>query len=112
MSLKVIASQRIQVPANTKTYVDLYTVSPGRRLRLQRIQVFFPTGTYNQLRVKIFQGWTSLAPTDGYFTGDEILVEKDVDAVYGSQSVVRAYLENLNLTYQRECVITLLGEEE
>jgi hypothetical protein len=109
--MKVIASQRIQVNANTKAYVDLYTVPPGSRLKLQKIQIFFPAGTYDELRVKILQGWASLAPTDGYFTGDEVLIEKDVEAEYGSQSVVRAYVENLNLSYRRECVITLLGEE-
>jgi hypothetical protein len=110
-SFRVIASQRVQVPANTKQYTTLYTVSPGKRLKLRQVEVFFPVGTYDELRVKILYGWTSVAPTDGFFTGDETTIVKDVDIEYGSMQPVRAYLENLNLANQRECVITLLGEE-
>jgi hypothetical protein len=110
-SYRVIASQRVQVPANTKQYTTVYTVSPGKRLKLRQVEVFFPVGTYNELRVKILYGWTSVAPTDGFFTGDETTIVKDVDIEYGSMQPVRAYLENLNLTEQKECVITLEGEE-
>jgi hypothetical protein len=34
-----------------------------------------------------------------------------VDAFYGSQTPVRAYLRNTNTTSPRECIITLVGEE-
>jgi hypothetical protein len=110
MSLTPIASTKISVDPNTSTYVTVYTVPPGQRLKLKKIQIWFPVGTYSELQVKILWGWTSLAPLDGYFTGDELLIEKDVEAEYGSQSNVVAYLRNLNTANKRECTITLLGE--
>jgi hypothetical protein len=111
MDFRVIATKRVQVPANTETYQEIYKVSPGRRLRLTKVEIFFPTGTLSELLVKILWGWTSLAPTDGFAQGDDAKLEYSVDAVYGSQMPVRAYLRNLSLTSARECVITLVGEE-
>jgi hypothetical protein len=108
---RVIATKRLQVNANTETYQVIYSVSPGKRLHLTKIDIFFPTGTLSELLVKILQGWTSLAPTSGYAQGDDVKLEYPVDAYFGSQTAVRAYLKNTNTTSSRECIITLFGEE-
>jgi hypothetical protein len=108
---RVIATKRVQVPANTETYQEIYRVSPGKRLHLTNVEIFFPTGTLSELLVKILWGWSSLAPTDGFAQGDDMKLEYNVDAVYGSQMPVRAYLKNTNATSARECIITLVGEE-
>jgi hypothetical protein len=109
---RVIATKRVQVPPNTETYQEIYRVSPGKRLRLTKVEIFFPVGTFSELQVKVLWGWSSLVPTDGFAQGDEAKLEYSVDAVYGSQMPVRAYLRNLSLTSARECVITLAGEEK
>jgi peptide methionine sulfoxide reductase MsrA len=108
---RVIATKRVQVPANTETYQEIYRVTPGRRLHLTKVEIFFPTGTLSELQVKILWGWSSLAPTDGFAQGDDVKLEYQVDAFYGSQTPVRAYLKNTNPTSARECIITLVGEE-
>jgi hypothetical protein len=108
---KVLVTRRVQVAANTETYQEIYRVSPGKRLHLTKVEIFFPTGTLSELLVKVLQGWTSVAPTDGFAQGDDIKNEYPVDASYGSQTPVRAYLRNTNATSPRECIITLVGEE-
>jgi hypothetical protein len=112
MPLKVIASRRIVVDPGAETYVDLYTVNPGSRLRLEKVEIFFPSGTAGELLVKVFHGWIGLAPTDGHAQGDNVKHEYPVEAEYGSQSVIRAYLKNINTASARECVITLMGQEQ
>jgi hypothetical protein len=109
--MRKVVSARIQVAPNTEQYSPLYTVSPGSIFSLKKVTVYFPTGTLSELQVKIYNGWISIAPTDGYFTGDDAKVEVEVDEKYGSQSTVVAYLRNTNTASPRECVITLEGEE-
>ena len=108
---RIIATKRLQVSPNTETYQEIYTVSPGKRLRLTKIEVFFPSGTLSELQVRILQGWVGIAPTDGVLVGDNVKYEIEVDETYGSQSKVKAYLKNTNATSSRECVITLIGQE-
>jgi hypothetical protein len=107
----VLVTKRVQVPANTETYQEIYRVSPGKRLHLTKVEIFFPTGTLSELLVKILWGWSSLAPVDGFAQGDAMKMEYNVDAVYGSQMPVRAYLKNTNATAVRECIIMIAGEE-
>jgi len=108
---RVIVTKKVQVPANAERYEEIYRVSPGKRFRLTKVEIFFPVGTLSELLVKILWGWSSLAPVDGFAQGDDMKLEYSVDAVYGSQMPVRAYLKNTNATSPRECIITLVGEE-
>ena len=108
---RVLVTRRVQVPENTETYQEIYRVSPGKRLHLTKVEIFFPTGTLSELLVKILWGWSSLAPTDGFAQGDDAKLEYQVDAFYGSQVPVRAYLKNTNAASPRECIISLVGEE-
>jgi len=111
MASKVIVTKLFSVPPNTETYEPVYTVSPGARFRLKKVKVHFPVGTASQLQVRILQGWTSIAPTSGNFTGDDVRFEHDVDAEYGSGSVVRAYIKNTSGASTKEFTVTIEGEE-
>jgi hypothetical protein len=109
--MRRVVSARIQVDPGGEQYSPLYTVSPGSIFTLKKVTVYFPTGTLSELQVKLYNGWIPIAPTDGYFTGDDVKIEVEVDEKYGSQSTVMAYLRNTNTASPRECVVTLEGEE-
>jgi len=112
MTTKVIVSKTFSISPNTETYQTLYTVSPGLKLRLKKIKVHFPTGVASQLHVKIYHGWMSVAPKEGFFTGDNVLLEYDLDVEYGSEAHVRVYFKNTSGASTKECVISMEGEEQ
>jgi hypothetical protein len=109
--MRKVISARIQVAPGSEQYSPIYTVSPGSIFSLKKVTVYFPTGTLSELLVRIYNGWIPIAPTDGFFTGDDVKIEVEVDEKYGSQSSVIAYLKNTNTASTRECVITLEGDE-
>jgi hypothetical protein len=111
MPTKVIVTRLFSVPPNTEAYEAVYTVSPGSRFTLKKVKVHFPVGVASQLLVRILQGWTSVAPVNGYFVGDDVVFEHEVEAEYGSGSVVRAYIRNISGASTKECTITIEGEE-
>jgi len=109
--MRVIISRTITVDPASEAYQTIYTVSPGSRFRLERVKVYFPPGTASELQVKILQGWTSIAPTEGFFSGDSMEFSHEVHAEYGGESRVIAFLKNLNTASAKQCTITLEGEE-
>ena len=109
--MRRIISRKVEVEPDGELYVDLYQVTPGSSFTLKLIEVYFPVGTGGQLQVKILQGWIGVAPTNGYFTGDDVTIKHEVEAVYGSQATIRAHVINLDKVSKKEAVITLVGEE-
>ena len=109
--VRVIVSKQYTVSANTTETEIVYTVTPGKKLRLDLVKIWFPTGVNSELRVKILHGSMQVAPTEGYAVGDNIELEYKLEVEYGSEEYVKAWFQNVNSTESRDVQITLEGEE-
>jgi len=108
---KVLVSKQYTVSANTTETQVAYTVTPGKKLKLNLVKIWFPTGVNSELRVKILHGNMQIAPTEGYAVGDNIELEYRPEVEYGSEEYVKVWLQNTNSTESRDVQITLEGEE-
>jgi len=109
--VRVTVTKQYTVSASTTETEVVYTVTPGKTLKLNLVKIWFPTGVNSELRVKILHGNMQIAPVEGYAVGDNIELEYRPEAEYGSEEQVKAWLQNVNSTESRDVQITLEGEE-
>jgi len=109
--VRVTVTKQYTVSASTTETEVVYTVTPGKTLKLNLVKIWFPTGVNSELRVKILHGNMQIAPTEGYAVGDNIELEYRPEVEYGSEEYVKAWLQNVNSTDSRDVQITLEGEE-
>jgi len=101
----------IEASPGAEEKVTIFTVSPGKKFKLQRVHVFFPTGTNFELEVAIFRGEEKVKPTDGVYKGDGN-VFPDLTAVwYGTGEKVILWFKNLSATDVRKGSVLLEGFE-
>jgi len=109
---KVSYSYHLEATAGDKGFKDIHTVEPGRKLHITRIEVFFPTGTEDELEISFFYGNRQVFPKSGVLKGDNIKYDKPVDLWYYSSDPVKVYYKNLNTTYRGVCDIVSEGTLE
>ncbi len=109
---KVTVSKRIEVSPNTVTEQIIYTVTPGKTLKLTKIHIYFPVGTNGELKAQILRGAEIVVPEEGFVVGDDQIFSFDTNILYGSEEQVKALLQNTNTVEARETQIILEGEEE
>jgi len=95
--------------AGDSGFKDIYTVPAFKRLRVRKVTIAFPSGTYGELDVALFYGVMKVFPENGYLTGDNMSFKKEVDLTWYSGENVRLYYNNRNTTEARECYVNLEG---
>ena len=107
----VTVTKQFTVSANTTTTETIYTVTAGKQLKLNRVEVWFPPGSKSELRTIILHGISRVVPEEGYVVGDGETFTFKTNVVYGSQEEVKALLTNTSTTDSHMVQITLEGEE-
>jgi len=107
----VSITKQFTVSKATTTTQTIYTVTPGQKLKLKTVKVWFPSGTNSELQVVILRGVEKIVPSDGHLVGDGQEFVYDVDLEYGSQEDVKAQLVNTSSASDHMVQITLEGEE-
>jgi len=110
MALVTVAKQ-FTVSASTTSTETIYTVTAGKKLKLNKVEIWFPPGSESELRVTILHGVSRVVPEEGYVVGDGETFTFKTNVVYGSQEEVKALLTNTSTTASHMVQITLEGEE-
>ncbi|RLI15052.1 hypothetical protein DRO49_05685 [Candidatus Bathyarchaeota archaeon] len=111
MALITVVKQ-FTVSASTTSTETIYTVTAGKKLKLNKVKIWFPSGTNSELRVVILHGVERVVPEEGYLVGDGEEYSLPCQVEYGSQEEVKALLTNTSTTDSRTVQITLEGEED
>jgi len=110
---KVTFSLHLVVDPGTEGYATVATVPEGQSLTVKRITVLFPAGVYGELEIELTKGTMKVFPEAGTITGDNVLLQFDVnDVVYGSSENVAIRYRNTNSIEVREAFIYISGELE
>ena len=110
MALITVAKQ-FTVSASTTSTETIYTVTAGKQLKLNKVEIWFPTGVNSELRVTILHGVSRVVPEEGYVVGDGETFTFKTDVVYGSQEEVKALLVNTSTTDSHMVQVVIEGEE-
>ena len=110
--VKVSYPLLLTVSPSTSGSISVTTVPSGRKLKLTRVQVHFPSGTEGKLLVRVMKGIFSAVPRTGYIAGDDTTVTVESDVVYESGSEVKVEYSNQDDTYSKSCFILIEGELE
>jgi len=97
-------------PGEEKT-VDVFTVSPGKKFKLEKVRVGFPSGTAFELEVSIFRGLEQVKPTDGVMRGDGMVLVDAVQVWFGAGESVKLHYKNVSPTATRKAVVIIEGYE-
>jgi len=111
MALITVVKQ-FTVSASTTSTETIYTVTAGKKLKLNKVKIWFPSGTNSELQVTILHGVEKVAPEEGYLVGDNKEYSLPCQVEYGSQEEVKALLTNTSATDSHTVQITLEGEED
>jgi len=91
--------------------VDVFTVSPGKRFKLEKVSVFFPDETAFELEVAIFRALEQVKPTNGVYKGKGNTITDTTGVWFGTGEVVKLWYKNLNTTTARQGTALLEGFE-
>ena len=100
------------VAASTSQRVSIYKVGPAEKFTLKKVRIHFPTGTEHNLKVAVMYGMKQVVPEQGYFMGDDVLLEADTDFVYEPGSTIDVYMENTDTSNSHTFTIIIIGEVE
>jgi len=110
MAEKWSVSYHLVAGAGAEGFVDIATVPAGKILKVNRLEVFFPTGDNDELHVAFYYGNMKVFPDEGDLVGDNIKYDKRVSLRYYSQDPIRIWYKNDNVTYSRVADIVVEGE--
>jgi len=110
MGEKWSASYHLVAAPAAEGFVDIAVVPGGKALRVTRLEVFFPTGTADELHIAFYYGEMKVFPEVGDLVGDAIKYDKPVDLRYYSQDPIRVWYKNDNVTAERVADIVVEGE--
>jgi len=106
---KYSVSYHLEADPGAKGFKTIHKVQAGKIFHIKRIEVFFPTGTEDELEISFWYGNLQVFPNEGVLKGDSIKYDKQVDLWYYSGDPVKVYYNNLNTTYKRVCDIVIEG---
>jgi len=101
----------ISASPGEETTINVFTVSPGKRFKLEKVSVFFPTGTNFELEVAIFRGLEQVKPTNGVYKGNGNTITDTTGVWFGTGEDVKLWYKNLNTTTARQGTALLEGFE-
>jgi len=108
--------ERISIPyhltaeAGAEGNVTIYTVPAARTLRSIEVSIAFPVGQYGELEISFYRGIMRVLPTQGAYTGDNMLFPTRAFAEWGTGESVKVHYKNTNSTEVREAYILVEGE--
>ena len=102
----------IQASPDEEATYEVYTVSPGKKFKLERVQIFFPLGTAFELQVKVFRGLEQIKPTTGYYCGDGNVMVDVTGVWFGSGETIKLWWKNTSSSDNRFATVLLEGYEE
>jgi len=110
MGEKWSASYHLVAAPAAEGFIDIAVVPSGKILKVNRIEVFFPTGTADELHIAFYYGEMKVFPDEGDLVGDAIKYDKQVDLYYYSGDPIRVWFRNDNVTTERVADIVVEGE--
>ena len=109
---KVQVCKIINAAAGASGETTLYTESAGRVLKNIKIQLRFPSGASDELRIRFLRGNRQISPESGYYAGDNIEYKINLSEKLLSEDSITVHYENTNTTEARKCYIFLEGDRE
>lgn len=91
--------------------VKIYRVSAGKIFKCERVQIYFPLGTFFELQVVIKRGLEPIKPTKGVYQGDGNPVLDVTGVEFGSDEEIRLWYKNLSTTDIRKAFVLIEGFE-
>jgi len=109
---KVQVCKIVNASAGASGETILYTESAGRVLKNIKIQLRFPSGASDELRIRFLRGNRQISPESGYYAGDNIEYKMNLSEKLLSEDSLLVKYENTNTTEARKCYIFLEGDRE
>ena len=109
---KVQVCKIINAAAGASGETTLYTESAARVLKNIKIQLRFPSGASDELRIRFLRGNRQISPESGYYAGDDIEYKMNLSEKLLSEDSLLVKYENTNTTESRKCYIFLEGDRE
>jgi len=101
----------IEAAAGAEDRVTIWTVTAGRKFKLERVQIFFPVGTNFELEVAIYRSEEKVKPTDGVYKGDGNVFVDQTEIWFGTGEKIILWYKNLHATEVRKGSVLLEGFE-
>jgi len=111
MAVKTIFKKIVASPGE-EDYIVAYTVQAAKRYKLNKVTVWFPIGTHDELELEIYKGIEKVLPSGDPYSGDGIVIVDEVEETFHSGSEIRILYKNLSDTEIRKAYILLKGELE
>ena len=105
-----VISKVITAPPSSTAKYDICRIPVARNLIIHRILLHFPTGSNYALSVAFFVGEEQILPDEGFFTGDNVLLEIPVVRTIPGNSTLYARITNSDDTYDHRIEIIIIGE--
>jgi len=102
----------ISASAGEEKTIDVFTVSPVKKFKLEKVQIFFPLGTAFELEVAIFRGLEQIKPTNGVYKGNGNVFVDTTGVWFGTGETVKLWYKNLSTTDVRQATVLLEGFEQ
>ena len=106
---KVSVPYHVIAAGGAAATVSIFRVPSARKLKVNKVTVAFPVGTYGELEVALYFGIRRVFPQGRNITGDNMSFEKDVNLTWFSGDHVLLYYKNNNATQTREAYVNLEG---
>lgn len=101
--------KHITADAEEEDDYTLYEVKSAKRLKLTRVRVSFPAGTYHELSVSLKRGLEQIWPVGDGITGDNEVIYDNIDEEIESGSRLILHYKNSNTTQEREVTVMVTG---
>lgn len=105
-----VIARTITAPPSSVAKYEICRVPVARNLVIHRVIMHFPTGSNYTLSVAFFVGEEQIIPDEGYFTGDDSLLEIPVVKTIPGNSTLYARISNADDTYDHRIHIVIIGE--
>jgi len=99
----------ITIGAGGEADYTIYTVSAARKLRVKKIEIWFPLGTDREVEVYVKRGVEQVLPDEGAYVGDNIVVVGEKEIEYGGESKVVVHVKNTNTTESKFISVHMKG---
>jgi len=106
---KASLTYRLAASPGDSGFATIYTVDPGRILKIHKVIIHFPSGTAGELRLALYYGNLKVYPKTPYVNGDDVKLEDYVDLTWFSGDDVKLWYENTNVTTARYADVKLEG---